>query len=93
VGKPLATIGVTSHLRTVGPEAPLRRPGATVGELIASLSDDYPLFRNYILDDQGRVRRHIAIFIDGELRPRDSVLAEPVADETEVYVLQALSGG
>jgi molybdopterin synthase sulfur carrier subunit len=89
----VATIAVTSHLRNVGPSEPLARAGNTVGELIASLEPDYPLLRNYIFDDQGRVRQHIAIFVDGALRPRSSVLAEQVAHDTEVYVLQALSGG
>lgn len=89
----MATIAVTSHLKTVGPAEPLRRAGTTVGELIEALEPDFPRLRSYILDDQGRVRRHIAIFVDGELRPRDSVLAEPVQEETEVYVFQALTGG
>jgi len=48
---------------------------------------------NYILDDQRRVRQHIAIFVDGALRPRQSVLSEPVGEDSEVYVFQALSGG
>jgi hypothetical protein len=91
--EPLATIAVTSHLRAVGPAEPLARPGRTVGELIGALEPDYPLLRGYILDDQGRVRRHIAVFVDGRLRPRETVLAEPVSEATEVYVLQALSGG
>jgi sulfur carrier protein ThiS len=89
----MATIAVTSHLKAVGPSEPLRRTGSTVRELIDSLHSDFPLLRSYILDDQDRVRRHIAIFVDGELRPRDRVLAEPVQEESEVYVFQALTGG
>ncbi len=89
----MATIAVTSHLRAVGPTEPLTRAGNTVGELIAALDPDFPQLRGYILDDQGRVRQHIAIFVDGALRPRSNVLAEPISDDSEVYVLQALSGG
>jgi sulfur-carrier protein len=89
----LATIAVTSHLRGVGPTEPLACAGSTVRELIGALDAAYPMLRSYILDDQGRVRRHIAIFVDGELRPRETVLAQPVGEATEVYVLQALSGG
>jgi sulfur carrier protein ThiS len=90
---PLATIAVTSHLQTVGPAQPQRRQGATVGDVIAALDSDYPLLLNYIFDDQGRVREHVAIFVDGVLRPRGTVLSEPVDESSEVYVFQALSGG
>jgi len=89
----LATIAVTSHLQAVGPADPLERPGNTVGDVIATLDRDFPLLRGYILDDQGRVRRHIAVFVDGALRPRDTVLSEAVDDASEIYVFQALSGG
>ena len=89
----MATIAVTSHLQAVGPAEPLRRPGATVGEVIAALEPDYPMLLNYILDDQGDVRQHIAIFIDGALKPRGTALSEPVGETSEVYIFQALSGG
>jgi sulfur carrier protein ThiS len=89
----LATIAVTSHLQAIGPAEPLRRPGSTVGAVIAALEPDFPLLLNYILDDQGRVRRHIAVFVDGDMRPRDTVLTEAVDEASEIYVFQALSGG
>ena len=89
----MATIAFTSHLQSVGPSVPVQRPGATVGVVIDALEAEYPLLLNYILDDQRRVRQHIAIFVDGVLHPRESVLAEPVGESSEVYVFQALSGG
>ena len=89
----MATIAVTSHLKAVGPAEPLHRAGATVGEVLGALEPEYPMLLNYILDDQRRVRQHIAIFVDGALRPRQSVLSEPVGEDSEVYVFQALSGG
>jgi hypothetical protein len=49
--------------------------------------------RGYLLDDQGGLRRHVTVFIDG-LRLRDRRgLGDVVADDSEVYVVQALSGG
>lgn len=45
--------------------------------------------RGYILDEQGRLRRHVALYRNG-----DKVgLAEPLAAGDELYVMQALSGG
>ena len=42
-----------------------------------------------MLDDQGAIRRHVAIFVAGERRG----LAHAVTAGDHIYVLQALSGG
>ncbi len=89
----MAQIAFTSHLRAVGPTTPRRYDGATVGEILAAVSVDYPLLRAYVLDDQGRLRKHVAVFVDGTLLPRATALARPLTPDTEVYILQALSGG
>lgn len=89
----MATIAFTSHLKAVGPAEPARYDGATLAEVLDSVAADYPLVKNYVLDDQGRLRKHIAIFIDGTMRPRETALALPLTAASEVYVLQALSGG
>lgn len=89
----MARIAFTRHLEAVGPTAPAVYPGATVGELIDAVAAEYPKLRNYVLDDQGRVRRHIAIFVDGVLQPRETALSLPVHEASDVYVFQALSGG
>jgi molybdopterin synthase sulfur carrier subunit len=89
----LARIAFTRHLEAVGPTAPAVFPGATVGELIDSVAAEYPRLKSYVLDDQGRVRKHIAIFVDGVLHPRETALSLPVSELSDVYVFQALSGG
>ena len=89
----MARIAFTSHLRAVGPCDPTSYDGATLAEVLDAVAADYPLLKNYVLDDQGRVRKHIAIFVDGTLKPRQSALSLPVVDTSEVYVFQALSGG
>lgn len=52
-----------------------------------------PRLRSYLLDDQGRVRRHVMMFIDAEPIADRQHLSDPVAVNAEVYVVQALSGG
>lgn len=65
----------------------------TVGEALASVFALHPMLRGYLLDDQGSLRRHIAVFIDGvALRDRRR-LDEAVPIDGEIYVAQALSGG
>jgi len=52
-----------------------------------------PQARGYVLDEQGHLRKHVVIFVDGQ-RVRDrELLSDPVRDSSEVYVLQALTGG
>jgi sulfur-carrier protein len=52
-----------------------------------------PRLRSYILDDQDRVRRHVAIYVNGERVVDRDRLSDPVGDADEVFVFQALSGG
>ena len=86
-------IAFTRHLQAVGPSELAAYDGATIGELIEAVAADYPRLKGYVLDDHGRVRKHIAIFVDGEMTQRASALALPVGNDTEIYVFQALSGG
>jgi sulfur carrier protein ThiS len=46
-----------------------------------------------VLDDQRRLRRHVVIFVDGERVPPEAALQRAVGEDSEIYVLQALSGG
>ena len=55
--------------------------------------DRYPGIRHYILDDQGHVRHHVQIFVDGKLIADRDQLSDAVDDASEVSILQALSGG
>jgi sulfur-carrier protein len=68
-------------------------PGATVREVLDKAFASSPELRSYLLDDQGRVRRHVAIFVNGETIGDRAGLSDPVAPDAEVFVMQALSGG
>lgn len=64
--------------------------------LRAALEDAFAVnskLRGYVLDDQGHLRANVAVFIDGRL-VRDRVkLDDPLEADSQVHVLQALSGG
>jgi hypothetical protein len=52
-----------------------------------------PRLRGYVLDEQGHLRENVVIFIDGK-RSRDRLLLDDaLAPDSQVYILQALSGG
>jgi len=52
-----------------------------------------PQLRGYILDDQGALRRHLAVFVDGQRVSDRQHLSDALGEESRVYVIQALSGG
>jgi sulfur carrier protein ThiS len=89
----LATIAFTPHLRAVGPTQEESCAGASLAEMLDVLHPRYPRLKAYVLDDQGRLRKHVAIFIDGVMTPRERALNRPLDGSSHVYVFQALSGG
>lgn len=89
----MARIFFTSHLRALAPEQPLRAVGATVAEALAALFAEHAQLRSYVLDEQGELRKHVCIFADGERLAHDMALAHEIRPDTELYVMQALSGG
>lgn len=68
-------------------------PGDCVRAVLDHVFAEHPRLRSYVLDDQDRVRRHVAIFINAtRIADRDR-LSDPVGPDDEVFVFQALSGG
>lgn len=63
--------------------------GTTVLELLRALERAHPGLEGWILDERGRIRQHINVFVNGE-RGRE---ATAVAAEDQVDVLPAISGG
>jgi len=68
-------------------------PGSTVRVVLDQVFAVEPRLRSYILDDQDRVRRHVAIYVNGDRSADRERLSDPVDDDDEVFVFQALSGG
>jgi sulfur-carrier protein len=68
-------------------------PEGTVAEALESVFARNPRLRSYIVDEQGRLRQHVAVFVGGEL-VRDRIhLTDRVQGHQDVFVMQALSGG
>jgi sulfur-carrier protein len=68
-------------------------PGDTVRAVLDGVFAAQPRLRSYILDDQDRARRHVAIYVNGERIADRARLSDQVTDADEVFVFQALSGG
>lgn len=67
--------------------------GTTVREALESFFAEYPKARSYLLDDQGAVRQHVTLFVDGISIIDRNGLTDPVGPGSVIFVMQALSGG
>jgi len=67
--------------------------GRTIADILTSLDQQYPGLAAYIIDEQGTLRKHVNIFIAGNLIHDRQTLQDSVNEEDQVYIFQALSGG
>jgi sulfur-carrier protein len=86
----MARVVFTSHLQRFVDCPEHEVGGDCVRAALAEVFAGNPRLREYIVDEQDRLRKHVVLFIDGR-RSRD--LDEALQPQSNVYVLQALSGG
>jgi len=87
-------VAFTRHLQRFFPDlADGEVPGATVREVVDALEQRHPGLASYIVDETGRLRRHVNVFVGEEpIRDREH-LGDAVRPTDQVFILQALSGG
>jgi len=83
----------TAHLRSVIARSPVEVQGADVRGALFGVFQASPQLKGYVLDERGALRQHVCIFVDGERLPNGRALDAPLKRASEVYVMQALSGG
>ncbi len=90
----MAWVSFTRHLQRFFPTLEACEvPAATVRELIEELERRHPGLAHYVVDETGRLRRHVNVFV-GEEPVRDRAnLSDALASDSRVFILQALSGG
>ena len=75
-------------------ECPTRDvPGATLGEVLDAYFATNERARGYVLDDAGKLRKHMAVFIDGQQIDDRDTLSDRVPPSAMIDVVQSLSGG
>ena len=94
--RPMATVQLTRHLYQFFPALEGRElvvQAATVADVVRAMEEIAPGFAFYVCDERGRLRTHVNIFV-GEERVADrGRLSDPVAPDSRVFIMQALSGG
>lgn len=89
----MATVHFTRWLKGIVPGEPVEIEGETVGRVLDRLFARNEQARAYVLDEQGQLRKHVCIFLDGERLAHGGALTAPLRPQSEIYVMQALSGG
>lgn len=67
--------------------------GNSLRSVLDSVFNQQPELKSYILDDQNCLRKHVTVFVDEKLILDRDNLSDPIDNDSEVFVLQALSGG
>ena len=86
----MATVVLRHPLRDLaGGATRVEVMGSNVGEALTDLVTEHPRLKTWVLDEQGQIRRHVNVFVDGH---RADVEFK-VTSESELNIIQAISGG
>ena len=72
---------------------PTEVEATTVAEALNVVFGEYPRLRGYVVDERGSLRKHMTVFVDGNQITDRAKLGDTVQSGSEIYVMQALSGG
>jgi molybdopterin converting factor small subunit len=86
-------ISFTRNLRRHVDTPDLEVEGSTVREVLDAAFAAAPRVRDYVLDEQGVLRKHVVVFVNGEQVADRAGLGDAVPPGADVRVMQALSGG
>jgi len=90
----MPVVKFTRNLKRFYPDlSPVKSEKNNIKEIILELDNRYPGIMDYILDEQGNLRKHVQIFIGDKMIKDRTKLSDTVDAGDEVYIMQALSGG
>ena len=73
--------------------APARVDADTARAALLAYFALHPGVRGYVIDEQGDLRKHVTVFVDGTQLTDRVGMTDSVTPTSEIYVMQALSGG
>lgn len=92
----MPTVEMTSHLYRFFPmleNRVINVPAGSVAEILQAVNAIAPGFIDYVLDEQGALRRHVKLSINETLVIDRKTLSDRVPEDGTLYIFQALSGG
>ena len=75
------------------PCPPQQVEGVTLRAALDNAFQAAPALRSYVLDEQGAVRKHVAVFVNARMIASRTQLDVALQPQDEVMVIQALTGG
>ncbi|WP_420583162.1 MoaD/ThiS family protein [Reichenbachiella sp.] len=90
----MPTIKFTANLKRFYPElSEIELESLDLNEILDQLESKFKGIKDYVVDEQGQLRKHVNIFIGDELIQDRIKLSDTVKPTDEIYIMQALSGG
>lgn len=89
----MSTVEFAPALTRHVPCAPQQVQAGTLRAALDAAFLAAPALRSYVLDEQGNVRKHVAVFVNAQMIASRSALDIPLRSQDKVMVIQALSGG
>lgn len=90
----MPTVKFTANLKRFFPTLSVVETDALdLNQILAQLEVNFKGIKDYIVDEQGQLRKHVNIFIGNELIQDRITLSDTVNPNDEIYIMQALSGG
>jgi sulfur-carrier protein len=87
-------VRIPTILRTyTGGASEVTAEGATLAEVLDSLENEHPGIRARVLDDAGKLRRFVNVYVGEEDVRFASGLETPTPEGTQVSVIPAVAGG
>ena len=83
----------TPHLSRFLACPPLDVDGSTVRAALDAVFAERPALKSYLVDDQDRLRKHVALYVNDRPIADRTGLSDGLADGDRLFVFQALSGG
>lgn len=89
----MAVVYFTKNLQRHVDCPPERVDATTARDALEAYFGRHPAVRGYVLDEQGRLRTHVNVFVDGTQVADRAAMGDALGPDSEVHVIQALSGG
>ena len=65
----------------------------SVAEALEAVELEFPGMKSYLLEDSGKLRKHVNIFVGEDLIQDENQMSDLVNQKDVIHIFQALSGG